>query len=168
MFRPIPLPSPLQRFANRAEWMIGNMVLRSIADEPINAVRALYGLPPRRNQLTTGSLSTQLTAIASSPAFVPLQPDWPPNLRLTGFLFWDKPDGRIEPKELAAFLDGSKPVVIVSAGSVSPQVHGVFERFYRTSIEAIRSIGARALIIGATPQGLYVLCIKDLGAPADD
>ncbi|HEX6506903.1 MAG TPA: nucleotide disphospho-sugar-binding domain-containing protein, partial [Chloroflexota bacterium] len=132
----------------------GTMVLRSIADEPINAVRALYGLPPGRNQLTTGGLSSWLTAIAASPAFVPPQPDWPPHVRLTGFLFWDNSDAWIEPEKLAAFLDGSKPVVAVSAGSVSPQVRGVFERFYLTSIEAIRRAGARALVIGAAPDSL--------------
>jgi UDP:flavonoid glycosyltransferase YjiC (YdhE family) len=152
---PIPLPDSLQRLTNRAEWAAGTMVLRSIADEPINAVRAMYGLPPGRNQLTTGSLSSRFTATAASPAFVPPQPDWPPYVRLTGFLFWDNSDGWIEPREVAAFLDGSKPVVAVSAGSVSPQVRGVFERFYRTSIEAIRGIGARALVIGAAPDSLH-------------
>jgi UDP:flavonoid glycosyltransferase YjiC (YdhE family) len=159
---PVPLPGPLRRLANRAQWGVGEMVLRSIADKSINSIRAGYGLPPRRDQLTTGNLSSRFTAIAVSPAFVPPQPDWPPQVRITGFCFWDTPNGWSESEEITAFLDGSKPVIAISAGSTSMQVPGVFERFYRVSIEAIQCLGARALVIGAAPGSLLYPLPEDV------
>jgi UDP:flavonoid glycosyltransferase YjiC (YdhE family) len=90
---PASLPAPLQRLANRAQWGVASMALRFMADGPINAIRAQYGLPRRRNLLTAGNLSPSLAAIAVSPAFMPVQPDWPPHLRVSGFCFWDTPVG---------------------------------------------------------------------------
>ena len=148
---PPPLPAPLQRLANGMQWRVATMALRCMADRPINTIRARYGLPPWRNQLTTGNLSPRLAAIAVSPAFVPVQPDWPPYLGVTGFCFWDTPASWSESAELTSFLDGSKPVVAVSSGSISRQVGRVFERFYDVSIEAVQQVGARALVVGAPP-----------------
>jgi UDP:flavonoid glycosyltransferase YjiC (YdhE family) len=111
-------------------------------------------LPPRRNQLTTGNLSSALAAIAVSPAFVSMQPDWPSHLGVTGFCFWDTPAGWSESRELTSFLNSSKPVVAVSSGSISRQVGRAFERFYDVSIEAVRRVGGRALIIGAPADSL--------------
>src|SRR5947209_20098820 len=86
---PAPLPAMLQHVANRVQWGTAAAALRFMADGPVNAVRAPYGLPPKPNQLTTGNLSNSFAAIAASPAFLPAQPDWPPHLRVTGFCFWD-------------------------------------------------------------------------------
>ena len=151
---PAPLPAPLQHLANGMQWGVATTALRFMADRPINAIRAHYGLQPRHNQLTTGNLSPNLAAIAVSPAFVPVQPDWPSHLRVTGFCFWDAPAGWSESAELTSFLDGSKPVVSVSSGSISRQVGKVFEPFYEVSIQAVRQIGARALVVGAPPGSL--------------
>lgn len=151
---PFKLPAPAQRLLNRALWELGMATLRPIVDKPINAIRAKYGLPPRRNLLNNGNLSSWLTAIATSPAFTPPQPDWPSQVKVTGFCFWDTPADWTESAELSAFLDGARPVVAVSSGSTSPDVKEVFDRFFRVSLEAIRQAGARALVIGAAPGTL--------------
>lgn len=151
---PLTLPDPLQRFANRVQWLVGRVMLRSIADGPVNAVRAEYRLPPRRNLLNTGNLSPWLAALPVSPAFVPRQPDWPPQVRVTGFCLWDVPNAWTEPSQLTAFLGGELPVVAVSAGSLAAQAPGNFDRFFRVSMTAIQQAGAGALIIGAAPGSL--------------
>jgi rhamnosyltransferase subunit B len=151
---PVRLPDPLQQVVNVLQWRVGTAALRLMADRPINAIRARYGLPPRRNQLTTGNLSHDLAAIAVSPAFVPVQPDWPAQLGVTGFCFWDTPTAWTPSPELTSFLDGSRPVVTVSTGSISPQSGTVFDRFYNVSIEAVRRAGARALVVGAPAASL--------------
>ncbi|MDP9349927.1 MAG: glycosyltransferase [Chloroflexota bacterium] len=154
---PSTLPGPLRWFANRAMLALGQIKLRQIVDEPVNRIRAGYGLPPRRDLLGSGGTSKQLTAVATSPAFVPRPPDWPEHAKLTGFLFWDMVGLQVEgaehriTEEIATFLDAPGDVVAVSSGSMAPWVGDAFTRFYRTSVAAIRRAGARALVVGAAP-----------------
>jgi UDP:flavonoid glycosyltransferase YjiC (YdhE family) len=151
---PLELPDPLLHLANRLSWSVGLALLRPIVDKPLNAVRAEYGLPPRHNLLNDGNLSPLLSAIATSPAFVEPKPDWPQGVKLTGFCFWDTPHAWEESAELRAFLDGGKPVVAVSSGSMGPGVEKAFDQIYLTSIRVLRQLGARVLIIGAAPGSL--------------
>lgn len=149
--QPFDLPAPMQRLANTAAWALGNGMLRRLVDRPINAVRSEYGLPPRRDLMSTGNLSRTLSAVAVSPTFLAPPPDWPPYLCMTGFLFWDGAEDWHEPPALVNFFDGAKPVVAVSSGSMGPAVAATFARFFATSIAAVRQAGARALVIGAAP-----------------
>lgn len=151
---PFPLPPALQRAANRLTWALGSQVLRRMADAPVNRVRAGFGLPPRRDVFWLGNTSPQLTCLACSPAFQPPAPDWPPYVRVTGFCFWDTPPDWTPAAELAAFLDHPGPIVAVTAGSIAPSVAASFAPFCRASIAAIRRAGARALLIGVTPDGV--------------
>src|SRR5262249_51261383 len=122
-----------------------------IADRPVNRIRQEYGLPPVRDVMYTGNLSREYTAVAISPTFIPRPPDWPPYVTETGFLYWDTPNSWQEPEALTGFLGDSEPVIAVSSGSMGPEVKHAFTRFFTTSIEAVRRVGARALIIGAAP-----------------
>jgi UDP:flavonoid glycosyltransferase YjiC (YdhE family) len=161
---PPSLPSPVQRVANRAQWRVASAVLRFLADGPINRVRTSYGLAPRRDLLTIGNLSPTYAAIAVSPVFMPAQPDWPPHLDVTGFCFWDGSENWSASAELDAFCEGSKPVIAVSSGSISREVGGVFGPFYSASIEAVRQVGGRALVIGAPAGSLPESLPEDVHA----
>src|SRR5262249_3362780 len=108
---PFALPTAVQLAANRANWALGLAIIRRMLDGPVNRLRADYGLPPGRDWMYTGNLSSRYTAVAASPAFAPPPPDWPSFVHLTGFLFWDAPASWREPPELAAFLAGAQPVV---------------------------------------------------------
>src|SRR5262249_17584060 len=79
---------------------------------------------------------------------------WPPFIRVTGFLFWDTPSDWADPSDLAAFLSGERPVIAVSSGSVGPSVQEEFAYFFEASVEAVRRLGAPALVIGAHPGAL--------------
>ncbi len=151
---PFPLPPVVQPLVNRVAWATGASVLRRVADAPVNRLRGEYGLAPRRDLLFSGNLSHTLTAVAASPAFEPPPPDWPSYVHMTGFCFWDTPALWREPADLKAFLDGPEPVIAVSSGSLAPSVNHAFTDFYRTSVRAIRRVGARALVIGAAPGAL--------------
>lgn len=148
---PFPLPPRLQFTANRLGWSIGGVALRRLVDVPVNRIRASLGLPPGRNLMQEGSASHRLTAVAISPAFLAPPPDWPPYVCETGFLFWDTPGDWVEPPELTEFLARPGPVVAFSSGSMSMDVGGAFDTFYRASLEAVLRVGARALVIGADP-----------------
>lgn len=154
-FSPSPLPfapPPLRPLMNQVAWRVGAQLLRPIADPAVNALRAERGLAPRRDLLLTGNLSPELIAVAVSPAFLPRPPDWPPHAITTGFCFWDTPGDWQPPPALTTFLAQPGPIVAVSSGSQSLDVHTSFATFFRTSIAAIRGVGARALILGAPPD----------------
>lgn len=156
-FPPSPLPwapPPLRPVMNRIAWRIGAQLLDPIADPAVNALRDSYGLAPRRHLLLTGNLSSTLVAVAVSPAFLPQPADWPPHARTTGFCFDDGTVHWHEPPELTAFLATTEPVIAVSSGSQSADLGATFADFYRTSRAAIARIGARALILGASPGTL--------------
>lgn len=150
--RPTPGPAfsgVAGRALNRALWFAGGAAFERMSDPPFNAVRAAYGLPPRKRLLQDGNMSPTLTAVAVSPAFFPRPPDWPESAQLTGFLYWDAPSTWREPPELEAFLGGSQPVVAVSSGSMGLEAGDIFAPFFAASVTAIHRAGARALVIGA-------------------
>lgn len=149
---PIALPPRLQFLANQIGWSVGGIALRRLVDVPVNHIRADFGLAPKRNLMQDGSASHDLTAMAISPAFLPPPPDWPPYVRETGFMFWDTPGDWAEPASLTEFLARPEPVVAFSSGSMSMEVGGAFDSFYRTSLAAVLQVGARALVIGAQPE----------------
>jgi len=145
------LPPPVRRVIGNAALTVSAPFIRHIVDGPINAVRREYGLPPLRDIITEGALSRRLTAVATSPAFVPRPNDWPAWAQMTGFLFWDTPEGWTEPAALSDFFNGTLPVVAISSGSMSEYVPHFFDRFFRAGLHAIWAAGARALVIGAPP-----------------
>lgn len=156
-FSPSPLPfaPPLLRpLMNQIAWRVGAQLLRPIADPAVNALRAERGLGPRRDLLLTGNLSPDLIAVAVSPAFLPRPPDWPTHAVTTGFCFWDTAGDWQPPPALNAFLAQPGPIVAVSSGSQSLDVQTSFATFFRTSVAAIRAVGARSLILGAPPGTL--------------
>lgn len=147
----LPFPAGIQRQLTRLSWMAGGALLSGVADGPINAYRASVGLAPRHEQLLLGACSDRLVALAASPALVPPPPDWPPQVRMTGFCFWDAPTTWSDPA-LDAFCTTGQPVVAISAGSMSPSVPTAFQAFYRESCAAARALKARLVVIGATPD----------------
>jgi UDP:flavonoid glycosyltransferase YjiC (YdhE family) len=145
----VQLPASLQRLSNRFSWYVGGVFLRQIVDKPLNTLRHQFQVSPRSNLMWTGNLSTRLTAMAVSSAFVPRPGDWPEYVRMTGFCFWDRPTNWQFPDKLKAFLHGNKPVVAVTAGTVAPSERALFSSYYQTSIESILACDARALLINA-------------------
>jgi UDP:flavonoid glycosyltransferase YjiC (YdhE family) len=125
------------------------LLLSREIDPPLNAVRADYGLPPRRRYASDGNMSPYCTIVASSPAFISPPPDWPASVHMTGFCFADSGETWEEPQGLTAVLEGAAPVVALSAGSMVHEVEHLFDSFFRDGIAAIRRAGARALVIGA-------------------
>ena len=145
---PLQLPAGLQPAANRLQWRLGSLILRWIADRPLNQVRARHHLPPLRESLWLGAASPQLVCVACSPAFQAQPPDWPRFVHMTGFCFWDNADSWETPPELEAFQQDQRPYVVVTAGSIASPLGDAFADYFHTSVEAILSLGARALVIG--------------------
>lgn len=154
-FAPMPspsLPHPWRDIVNVPAWAVGAWMLRQIAERQVQALRQAYGLAPRRNVLLTGSLSPKCVVVAISPTFLPPPSDWPPYVHMTSFCYWDAAPEWQPSAALQKFLEAPEPIVAVSSGSWAPTVADAYTAFYRTSIAAIRQVGARALIVGAAPN----------------
>lgn len=151
-FNPQLLPTHwlgrMPRLANRLQWAAIAAEGRRLADDRVNKVRSELGLAVGRNLLGVGNHSCALTAVVASPAFMPPPRDWPPYARMTGYCFWDTPDGWQAPRELSDFLAGSAPIVAMSFGSMAPYVGDALAHLYLSSLSAVKAVGARALVIG--------------------
>jgi rhamnosyltransferase subunit B len=83
--------------------------------------------------------------------------DWPPHVRVTGFIPWQGTQADRLPADLAAFLDAGEAPVVFTLGTWAV---GVGLEFYRRSAEACLRLGQRAvLLVGTDPairEGLPV------------
>jgi rhamnosyltransferase subunit B len=71
------------------------------------------------------------------------QPDWPPQVELTGFPFWDRSDTVPVPAELNAFLDAGSPPILFTPGA-----SGLHTRdYFAAACGACEQLGRRGLLI---------------------
>jgi UDP:flavonoid glycosyltransferase YjiC (YdhE family) len=76
------------------------------------------------------------------------QRDWPPQVRVIGFPFYDQAEhGQGLDSELERFLDSGGPPVVFTLGSSAVLDAGTF---YQESVTAVKRLGCRAvLLVGA-------------------
>ena len=101
----------------------------------VNAYRAELGLAPAQHFFGDYIHAPQLSVGLFPDWFAPPQPDWPPQLRLTGFVHAADEDA-VLPDDLSAFLADGPPPVIFTAGSAMR----LGEDFFETAVEACRRI----------------------------
>jgi UDP:flavonoid glycosyltransferase YjiC (YdhE family) len=117
---------------------------------PVRQLQAELGLPARGHPLHEGQFAPELTLALFSRVLADPQPDWPLHTRVTGFVFYDEPN-RLPPEVEQFLADGPAPLVF-TLGSAVVSAAG---RFYQESVEAVRRLGCRAvLLIGTDPQNL--------------
>ena len=107
----------------------------------INPFRAVYGLRPLRNPLTTDANSPQLVIYNMSREIRPPAPDWPAHYHMPGYLLLDDEAWQPGPA-LREFLTGPPPVVI-TFGSMA---HADPAALTDVVLEAIEAVGCRAII----------------------
>jgi rhamnosyltransferase subunit B len=131
-------------------WLIDTAyVERSIGPE-LNAFRASLGLPRVRGIFSNYIHSPELVLGLFPDWYAPLQPDWPKNTHLTGFILHDA-GGRQEVQAQAEqFLLAGPPPVAVTPGSAAMDRHKFFER----TVEACRTAGLRAMLVTNHPDQL--------------
>jgi rhamnosyltransferase subunit B len=115
---------------------------------PIHQLRGELGLPARGDPVYEGQFSPGLTLALFSRVLADPQPDWPPHTRVTGFVFYDEPSC-LSPA-LEQFLAAGPAPLVFTLGSAVVSAAG---RFYGESVEAVRRLGCRAvLLVGTDPQ----------------
>jgi UDP:flavonoid glycosyltransferase YjiC (YdhE family) len=109
---------------------------------PVSALRVRHGLPPAGNPLFEAQYSPHLNLGLYSRVMASPQPDWPPQMRTTGFVFYNGPAAL--PPELEAFLAAGPAPVVFTLGSSAVAAAG---RFYHESAEAAARAGVRAVLL---------------------
>jgi rhamnosyltransferase subunit B len=139
-------------FIQRQLLALGHFLTRGW-NEPIHELRRSLGLRITRHPILADRFSPLLNLALFSNQLGRPQPDWPPNVVQTGFVFYDT-GGEARQEELEAFLDHGRPPITFTLGSAAVMDPG---RFFEESAEAARRLGARALLLmgrNSPPAGL--------------
>lgn len=154
---PVLAPAPwFRHFYRLGRWPF--LLARQVAKqrvrswmEPILRLRRRLGLPVTANPVFEGQFSPYGTLALFSRHYAQPQPDWPANVSVTGFVFYDQlgagfadgsPAG--EGVALAEFLDDGPPPVVFTLGSSAVMHAG---SFFEESAEAARRLGVRAVLL---------------------
>jgi rhamnosyltransferase subunit B len=121
---------PVVRRATRA-WM-----------EPVYRLRAELGMPRGGHPLFEGQFSPHGTLGLFSRVLAEPQPDWPPNVMMTGCVFYNGPEA-LDPR-LETFLAAGEPPVVFTLGTSAVGAAG---RFYQESVAAVAKLGVRAVLL---------------------
>ena len=139
-----PYMKPLLRPVRR-RWLAA--LDRWVLDPPLapqlNAFRAQFGLPPVRRVMNDWTHAPQLVIGLFPDWFAEPQPDWPPQVRLTGFPLFDEAGTREMPSGLAEFMDSGDPPLVFTLGTAMRFA----ERFFAVSVEVCRLLGRRGLLL---------------------
>ena len=110
--------------------------------QPVFDLRRRLGLPPGGHPLFEGQFSPRLTLALFSRVLASPQADWPPNVVVTGSVFYNGPD-LLQP-ELDAFLNAGPPPIVFTLGSSAVAAAG---RFYEESFDGVRRLRVRAVFL---------------------
>lgn len=116
---------------------------------PIEELRGRIGLTASKNNPILDAFSPFGTLALFSEAFAMLQADWPANVHVTGFVYYDRQGelpGTWEDDESRVydFLSSGPPPVLFTLGSSAVMHPG---EFFQESIAAVHALGLRALLL---------------------
>ncbi|MFN7914796.1 MAG: glycosyltransferase [Vicinamibacterales bacterium] len=120
--------------------------------EPLFRFRQSVGLPAGLNPVLEGQHAPRLVLAMYSSCLGAPQPDWPPHVTVTGHAFHDAPHGKALSPDLEAFLAAGPAPLVFTLGS---SVVRVAKDFWRESLDAVRRLGARAVML-AGPEAEHV------------
>lgn len=146
VFPPVPWMKRLEPVPGLARGMAA--ITRRITHgwmEPVRALRRELGLGEGANPLLEGQHSPERVLALFSSVLAEPQPDWPANVTVTGAIPYNGPDvPRPLSAELEEFLDSGPPPVVFTLGSTAVGAAGAF---YEESLEAVRRLGIRAVML---------------------
>jgi rhamnosyltransferase subunit B len=143
---PAPWLKSLQRLGRWPGTLIVGAVRRMTASwvEPMYRFRDRLGLERGAHPIFEGQHSPHLVLALYSRVLGERQPDWPPNVVVTGHMFYDASHGASLSPGLESFLQSGPPPVVFTLGS---SVVVIAKEFWAESIAAVRHVGARAVLL---------------------
>ena len=147
----IPMDANVPRFLKQALfWLVDRLWVDRILAAPINSFRRSLGLPPVNRILGDYVHSPQSTIGLFAEWFAPVQPDWPPNTHIVGFVLHDDSERQTVRPEVEEFLASGSPPLLFTPGSAA----ATLKNFFRESVEACRIGGYRAMLVTNFPEQL--------------
>ena len=144
---------PLGRHAVAGLFALGRARVRTWMG-PVLRLRSGLGLSTRANPVFEGQFSPHGTLALFSKHFVQPQRDWPANITVTGFVFYDQlgagfteyTSGAQETvvRELDEFLTSGPAPVLFTLGSSAVMRPG---SFFEESVQAAQQLGIRAVLL---------------------
>ena len=129
-------------------WFIDRAGIDPSIAPPLNRLRRELGLP-RVSRVFASWLHSPQRCIGLFPDwFGPPQPDWPGQLRLTGFPLYDESDQQGTSPALEAFLAAGDAPILFTPGSANKTAGS----FFRAAIDASQRVGRRALLLTKYPE----------------
>lgn len=137
----VPVPAPRPSWAARVIWpVLGRLLVM-----PTNRFRRRVGAPPTRDISTL--MSTRMILLPVSRHVAPPSPQWPPQVRSTGYWFARPIEGWAPPTHLLEFLQAGERPIAISLGVMS--LSGKQARQgAQIVLDAIRQAGVRAIVQG--------------------
>jgi hypothetical protein len=131
-------------------WAVDRWLIDPHIVPALNRLRREQGLRPV-SRVFKDWLHSPRRVIALFPEwFAPVQPDWPPQLLLTGFPLYDETDAHAVSADLDAFLNAGQPPILFTPGSANRMAAS----FFAAALEAAERLGRRALFLTAYPDQL--------------
>ncbi|MBV8072504.1 MAG: glycosyltransferase family 1 protein [Acidobacteriaceae bacterium] len=159
----LPIPGIKQLYvlgpvARAAIFRLGKMRVRGWS-RPLIEMRGALGLPTAANPVFEGALSPYRTLALFSRQFATAQADWPKNVEITGFVFYDRrgegfqqyashSDEEVKDR-IMRFLESGPPPVVFTLGSSAVMQPG---SFYRESMTAAVKLGVRAILLAGPDE----------------
>ncbi|MCE9604707.1 MAG: glycosyltransferase [Planctomycetia bacterium] len=129
-------------------WLADRLVVDQLLGPELNGFRRELGLPPVKRIFDHWLNSPSLT-IGMFPAwFAPPQPDWIPQVRLTGFPLYDEHDVTPLGTEVEKFLAAGSPPIAFTPGSA--MTFG--QKFFAAAVEACERLGRRGILLTRHPD----------------
>lgn len=166
VFSPFPWLAALRRFGPGVGRPLVDLTKRSTRrwTEPLQRLRTDLGLPSGKDPIYEGQFSPRLVLAMFSRVLAQPKPDWPPNVRITGQVFYDGPSAsRKLPPALARFLRSGPAPIVFTLGTSAVEAAG---GFYRESLDVAQRLGVRAVLLigrnqknrppGPLPEGVAV------------
>jgi UDP:flavonoid glycosyltransferase YjiC (YdhE family) len=114
----------------------------------VNAFRGELGLPQANAIFWDWWNSPQLILAMFPEWFAAPQPDWPSQTKHTGFPLFDPASQGMLSTEVTAFLEASdRPIVFTPGTAMSRGID-----FFATSLEAVKTLGRRAIFVSQFPE----------------
>lgn len=138
-----PVPQWGPRWLKRLMWFVGSRVADRHVLPVLNAFRREHGLAPASDIVRNWWHSPDRVIGLFPEWFGPPQPDWPKQVRLTGFPMFDEAGMAAVSPELEQFLaDGEPPLVLTPGTSMA---HG--REFFAAGVEALKLLGRRGILL---------------------
>jgi rhamnosyltransferase subunit B len=139
----IPMPYWMPEFYRAGVWWFFDKLTDMFLAPPINKLRKKVGLPKVRKIIRQWIHSPDQVIGLFPSWFAESQPDWPDNVALTNFIFFDESDKKPMPPELEKFIDrGDPPVVFTTGTGINDAVS-----FFNESAKACDILNTRGVFI---------------------